>query len=231
MFSHIFLAKTRQELTENPSGKTAYLSCRFSPYGKGLINLPTALPPDSLLLLDDSMPPNGHDEQLVVKQLQEIVRRFSVKGVLLDFQNEKTAEAERMAKEILQALPCPVVATKEYAKCLHCPVFLPPPPVNMLLQTYLKPWSGQDIYLEVSPVHSRITVTQEGSSFQALQGTDVLLPHTDRRLHCHYRIDLSAEKAVFTMMRTGEDLSALAMEALDMGVSAVIGLHQELKEL
>lgn len=229
MFSHIFLAKTKQELTENTSGKTAYLSCRFSPYGKGLVNLPTALPTDSLLLLDDSMPPNGHDEQLVVKQLQEIISRFSVKGVLLDFQNEKTAESAKMAKEILQALPCPVAATEAYARTLHCPVFLPPPPVNISLQSYLKPWRGQDIYLEVAPVHTRFTVTPEGSFLQALHKIDAPLHHTDQRLHCHYRIDLLAEKAVFTTMRTTEDLSALAKEALDTGVSAVIGLHQELK--
>ena len=35
MFSRIFLAKTQQEMEECSSTKTAYLSCHFSPYGKG----------------------------------------------------------------------------------------------------------------------------------------------------------------------------------------------------
>lgn len=230
MFSHIFLAKTKQEMTENPSGKTSYLSCRFSPYGKGLTNLPNTLPPDSLLLLDDSMPPGGHDAQLVINQLKEIVSRFSVNGVLLDFQNERSEASERMVKEILQSLPCPVAATAAYAKRFHCPVFLPPSPVNMPLCTYLKPWGGRDIYLEVAPVCTRATITPEGSHFQSLHKTYAPLPHADHRLHCHYRVDLSPDKAAITMMRTGEDLSALAKEALDIGVSALIGLFQELKQ-
>ena len=35
--------------------RTGWLSCHFSPSGAGLSNLPVALPPGSLLILDDSM--------------------------------------------------------------------------------------------------------------------------------------------------------------------------------
>ena len=49
--------------------RTGWLSCHFSPSGVGLSNLPVALPPGSLLILDDSTPMDGHDPEQIAGQL------------------------------------------------------------------------------------------------------------------------------------------------------------------
>ena len=73
MFSDVFLAQTGWEINQHPTDKAAYLACHFSSYGKGLSNFPEALPSGSILLLDDSMPPNGHDSRIVEAELKEKV--------------------------------------------------------------------------------------------------------------------------------------------------------------
>lgn len=230
MFSRVFLAMTPREMEEYHPEKLAYMACHFSPYGTGLSNLPPNLPKDSVLLLDDSMPVQGHDPQVVVRQLNELVNRFSVSAVLLDFQTEKNPEGSAMVSAVLQALPCPAAVTKAYAASMQAPVFLPPPPVNIPLQRYLAPWLKQGVYLEIAPEAKQITVTAQGS-----QATPVpplqSLPHKDNALHCHYNVEVSSEKAVFTIQRTKEDLDTLTQEAYRLGIRGAIGLYQELSRL
>lgn len=230
MFSDVFLAMTAGEMEGYLPKKAAYMACHFSPYSKGLSNLPTVLPPDSLLLLDDSTLPDGHDPETAAQQLTELVSRFSVKAVLLDFQNERTVESQKMVSSLVQALPCPVAVTKVYAKDFHCPVFLSPPPVNMPLNAYLSPWLQQGVFLEIAPEGLCITVTEKGStalSLPPMQG----LPLHDSRLHCHYNVEVSTGKAVFTLSRTKEDLTALAAQACELGALGAVGLYQELSRL
>lgn len=229
MFSNVFLAMTGGELEEFTPKKAAYLACHFSPCGKGLSNLPQNLPEESLLLLDDSMPPNGHDPNTVISTLKELADQFSIKAVLLDFQNEKAKETECMASAILQALPCPVAVTEVYARDLGCPVFLSPPPANRSLRRHLAPWLQQGVFLEIAPEHLEITVTEHGSVCRSLpMNTPQNLPLTDSRLHCHYSVSVSKDQAVFTLERTKEDLSALVQEAYQTGVLGAVGLYQEL---
>ncbi len=230
MFSDVFLAQTSGEMGEFLPKKAAYMACHFSPYGKGLSNMPLTLPPDSILLLDDSMPPNGHDPSVVAEQLTELVSRFSVKAVLLDFQGEKTDETQKMAASLLRQLPCPVAVTERYAKVLSCPVFLSPPPANVPLQRSLRPWLQQGVFLEIAPSAMCITVTETGStavSVPPVRG----LPLHDSRLCCHYNVEVTPDKAVFTLSRTKEDLAALAEEAYRLGVLGAVGLYQELCRL
>ena len=228
MFSEVFLAQTAAETAAFPVDKTAYLSCHFSPYGKGLSNLPETLPPDSLLILDDSMPPKQHDPGIVYEEFTELIEKFAPKGILLDFQNKPTEPAKAMAAYLTQALPCPVAVTPAYAKDLSCPVFLPPPAVNKLLKDHLAPWLKQGVYLEIAPEALTITVTEKGSTATPIPPV-YGLPLKNKRLHCHYKVSVLPDKAVFTLSRNKEDLQALVLEARKLGVWGAVGLYQELK--
>lgn len=230
MFSQVFLAVTPREMEAFRPARTAYMACHFSAGGAGLSNMPQALPQDSILLLDDSMPVQGHDPEVVTRQLNELVRKFSVRAVLLDFQREKTNETSAMAAAILQSCPCTVAVTAAYAKAGDCSVFLPPPPVNRPLTEHLRPWLKKGVFLEIAPECLQITVTEKGCS--AVSAPSVRnLPLASSRLHCHYNVEVFPEKAVFTLSRTREDLVTLARQAYEVGVLGAVGLYQELNRL
>ena len=224
MFSKVFLAGSGT----NPfPPRFAYMAAHFSPYGKGLSHLPEGLPEGSVILLDDSMEPKGHDPDMVAEQLAELVERFSPFGVLLDFQRSVTGELRAMAERIAKALPCPVGVTEGYAKNLGCPVFLPPPAVNKGLEDYIAHWKEQGVFLEIAPEGLEITVTEAGSHFASVPLVPGL-PLEDKRLHCHYNVEVLADKAVFTICRYREDLAALVQEAENLGVLGCVGLYSEL---
>lgn len=225
MFSQVFLAVTGKEMETFLPKRTAYMACHFSPGGAGLSNIPCSLPPGSILLLDDSMPVQEHNPERVVEQLNELVERFSVRAVLLDFQRAPTKEARTMVSAILQNCSCTASVTPAYVKD-GLPVFLPPPPVNKSLKEYLKPW--RKVFLELYSESLEITVTKNGSRFNSAFPS-ATLPLQDDRLHCHYGVTVSPGKAVFTLTRTREDLAALAQEAKQLGVLGLVGLYQELK--
>lgn len=230
MFSQVFLAQASREMATTQPKKLAYMALHFSPYSKGLSNIPSDLPKGSILLLDDSMPAENHNPEVVVNQLTEMANQFSPVAVLLDFQRPVTKDLEVMADCIVKALPCPVGITETYAKNLACPVFLPPPPANQALADYLKPWEKHGIYLEIAPEALEITVTEAGSTsvqIPLLKG----LPLEDERLHCHYDVKILGDKVVFTICRHKEDLESLVREAEQLGVLGCVGLYRELNNL
>lgn len=227
MFSHMFLAQTPGEMEQFPVQKTAYMACHFSPWGKGLSNLPKALPKGSILLLDDSMPPTGHDPKVVEKELRKLIEKFSISAVLMDFQGQIQNECSAMAGHLADTLPCSVAVTEGYANELGCPVFLSPTPVNMALKDHIAPWAQQGIYLELALETTQFTVTEDGCASLPVHYKDDL-PLADEQLHCHYNVEVFPEKAVFTLRRTGEDLAALAQEAKQLGVLETVGLYQEI---
>ena len=227
MFSDGFLAQTGEEAERFPVPKTAYMACHFSPYGKGLSNVPKQLPAGSILLLDDSMPPNGHDPKIVETELKALIKKFGISAVLLDFQGEMCEESFAMAKHLTGALPCSVAVTADYAKKLGCPVFLPPTPVNVAVKDHIAPWLSQGVFLEIAPMATRFTVTEAGCtslSIPYIAG----LPLRDDRLHCHYNVEVFPGQAVFTLCRMIEDLAVLSKEAKQLGVLETVGLYQEI---
>jgi hypothetical protein len=224
MFSKVFLAGSGT----NPfPPRFAYMAAHFSPYGKGLSHLPEGLPEGSILLLDDSLPPTAHDPETVTEQLKELAERFSPVAILLDFQRPITTQLQIMAETIIKALPCPVGITEAYAKEFGCPVFLPPPPANKALGEHIGPWKKQGVYLEIAPEGLEITVTEAGSSEIPIFPVSGLHLE-DKRLHCHYNVEVSEDKAVFTICRYKEDLARLVQEAEDFGVLGCVGLYGEL---
>ena len=70
MFSKVFLAQTYREMEQFPQQNTAYMACHFSPYSKGLSNIPPYLPKGSILLLDEAT--SALDEATEVELLNNI---------------------------------------------------------------------------------------------------------------------------------------------------------------
>lgn len=224
----LYLAMTAAEFSACGSlpAHRAWMSCRFSPGGKGLSNLPPSLPPGTLLILDDQTPPDSHDAALIRQQLSEIIDANRCSGLMLDFQRPENKKSSQIAAELL-SLPCPVCVSHIYAKDLACPVFLPPCPLTVPLSAHLAPWDGREIWLEVATDSAAITVTDSGSriSYQPCVGE---LPHRDARLHCRYRIETEQDAARFLLRRSLADLPPLLQEAEELGVTQAVGLWQEL---
>lgn len=227
-----YLAMTAAEITENFSEtpRTAWMACHFSPYGTGLSNLPRWLPPESLLILNDRTPIHDHDPVLVAAQLGDCAARLQCTGVLLDFQRPDDPQTRELTRYLCQALPCPVAVSEPYADGQSDAVFLPPPPEDEALTAYLAPWCGREIWLEMALDGQEIILTEAGAQVCPLP----LWEHPaggfrEERLHCHYRSALSENSATFTLWRTTEDLDALLVEAEQLGVTAAVGLYQQLR--
>lgn len=226
----LFLAMTGAEFTAAGSlPKTvAWMACHFSAPDRGLTGFPPALPPGSLLMLNDQIPMAGHDPQQIGAQLQQAAETLDCCGVLLDFQRPGQQEAAKLAAHLVATLTCPVAVSDGYAKNLDCPVFLAPCPHHVPLSDHLLPWRGRQLWLDLAADAETITLTKQGSQFLPLlleklpQGG-----HSDDLLHCHYAIETTPEAVRFTLWRTQEDLDALALEAETLGVEALVGLYAE----
>lgn len=226
-----FLAMTAAEMQNSSQlpPKIAWMACHFSPYGLGLSNLPKELPPGSVLMVDDITPPHGHDPGLIAEQLTQHAERLECSGVLLDFQRKDSPETAALAKQLVKAIPCPVVVSAAYADGLNCPVFLSPVPPSVPLEEYLLPWKGREIWLELGLDGELLTLTEEGCEALSLPCPDLEAEgFSDDKLHCHYTIETREKSAGFTLWRTVEDLVQLLAEAKTLGVSGAVGLYQEL---
>ena len=72
----LYLAMTAREfrICKTVPANMAWMACHFSPYGTGLSNLPTSLPPGSMIILNDRTPICGHDPELIAAQLKELLK-------------------------------------------------------------------------------------------------------------------------------------------------------------
>ena len=226
-----FLAMTGAEIqaVSKLPPKTAWMACHFSPYGLGLSNLPRSLPTGSLLMVDDITPPHGHDPDLIAEQLTSCTEKFQCSGILLDFQRQNSPETAALAKHLAEALPCPVAVSERYAGNLDCPVFLSPVPHSMPLNTHIAHWQGRKIWLEISLEGEILTLTENGCGLTSLPCPDPSSEgFEEESLHCHYQIAVNEKAARFTLWRNQEDLRELLEEAEKLGITAAIGLYQEL---
>jgi len=228
-----FLAQTCAEFAQcdkNPE-KIAWMACHFSPYGTGLSNLPRMLPEGSMLIVNDRIPICGHDPKRIAKQISEIVSEFSCSAVLLDFQRPGCELTYEVVRSVIQRLSCPVGVSHLYAAGFSCPVFLPPPDLDVPILSHLAPWDGREIWLEAALDMAQFTVTENGC-------TSLPLPYSppegnvlrDEKLCCSYRCDIHDDAAVFTLWRTPEDLGRLLELSAQLGVTRSVGLYQQLKE-
>ena len=227
-----YLAMTAAEIWkgQHVSGRIGWMACHFSPYSTGLSNLPRALPPDSLLILNDYTPLQGHDPDVIAKQLEACTQALGCRGLLLDFQRLGDPQTAALAKHLVQALPCPVGVSEGYGRQLACPVFLSAAAPSVPLSEHLAPWQGREIWLETALGGERITLTESGSQVTPLPWfAPCAEGFPEAALHCHYRIETEADRALFTLWRTREDLEELLEEAEGLGVTTAVGLWQELR--
>lgn len=227
-----YLAMTAVEFAGMPTlpQHTAWMACYFSGSGTGLSNLPGHLPPNAMLILNDSIPFSGHDPEKILAQLTNTVKAWDCRCLLLDLQRPGSRDVADLCRLLVEALPCPVVLSEDYAKDLSCPVFLSAPPLLTRLSRHLAPWEGREIWLEAALDKAVVTVTEDGSTLTP--STDGELPEpwfTEAQLFCRYHWALEGKAARFTILRTKEDLSAMLHAAKDLGVKGAVGLYQELQ--
>lgn len=224
-----YIAMTAEELSAASSlpPRLAWMACHFSCYGLGLSNMPTRLPPGSLLILNDRTPICGHDPAYIRSQLEGF---SEIGGLLLDLQRPGDRETANLVAALTQAPPWPVAVTEHYARDADCAVFLSPPPLHKPLQEYIAPWAGRALWLEVAVGSVTVTVTRQGSSFQPGPVCPVPEPAFEEdRLHMRYHVAVQPQAAVFTLVQTPEHLPALLQEAEMLGIQRAVGLYQQLK--
>lgn len=225
------LAMTAAEMKHAPSlpPNAAWMACHFSPYSTGLSNLPVSLPDGSMLILNDRTPIHGHDPEQIADILQDTIDKLGCGSLLLDLQRPNAAETSRLVRFLTENIKCPIGISQPYALDAF-PVFLPPVPPDTRINDYLKPWQGQEIWLDASTEGCSIRITARGSVRNSLPGGNPGR-HSDQRLHCHYEIRHEADAMEFRLDRTTEDLRELFSEAESCGVTKVIGLYQDLHRL
>ena len=225
-----YLAMTAAEMagcTALPQ-PAAWMACHFSSSGDGLSNLPRWLPADSLLILDDSIPMQGHDPQQIAAELGSCLERLKCVGLLLDFQRSGQEQTRKLAEYLCETLPFPIIVSDTYAQGLDCGVFVSPIPPDEDMASRLTPWKGREIWLDTTTQGLEILLTEHGATSTPLPPWGC--PEGDfeeKRLHCHYRISLEKSSAVFTLWRTEADIEAQLAEAEKLGVTAAVGLYQE----
>ena len=225
-----YLAMTAAEMagcTALPR-QTAWMSCHFSSGGNELSNLPRWLPADSLLILDDSIPMQGHDLQQIAAELGACLERLQCVSLLLDFQRAGQEQTRKLAEYLCETLPFPIIVSDAYAEGLNCGVFVSPTPPDEAMASRLSPWKGREIWLDTTMEGLEILLTEEGAKATPLPPWERPVGgFEEKRLHCHYQISLDENSAVFTLWRTKADIEALLSEAEALGVTAAVGLYQE----
>ena len=227
----LYLAMTAAEMTskENFPTNFAYMACHFSPYGQGISNLPTTLPENAMLILNDNFPCQGHSPSLAVHQIQEAVSQLRCESLLLDFQRPPDAESEQMVQALLSELPCPVALPPAYGGKWEGPVFLPPCPLHVPMEEYLESWKDREIWLEAALCQETISIRKDGPIFSVHFPPEGLEDgFFDERLNCRYTIDTAPEQISFTLFDTPESLPQKLEKAQRLGVARSVGLYQEL---
>lgn len=225
----LYLAMTASEIAacKHLPRRLGWMACHFDPAGTGLRDFPPAMPQNSLVILDDSIPFGAHDPNRIAAELKEALPR-SCSGLLLDFQRSKGAGGDKLIGA-LQALPCPVIISKKWHNGGSFPIFLPPIPPDQSPEEYLSPYAGQNIWLEAARDSVTLELSAGGNRRTEFpQGLCGAYPHEEKALFCHYRIEEKPESILFTLRRTPEDLRALLAAVKDFGVTHSVGLFQEL---
>ena len=227
----LYLAMTAAEISATLSlpERCAYMACHFSPYTEGLSNIPAGLPPQSMLILNDRMPCQGHSADLVASQLKTAVSQLNCESILLDFQRPPEPESLSIVKTIVLSLPCPVAVTAAYGEDLDCPVFLSPAPLHRSMRDYLEPWNHREIWLEAALCQEEIVITEAGIAHHPIFPTVPMSGgFSDGQLLCRYHTKTADNSLHFTLFDTPETLKQKLELAAALGAARAIGLWQEL---
>lgn len=227
-----YLAMTDAELRRAPvlPAHIAYMACHFSSEDAGLTDLPKSLPPGAMLIVNDRIPVKSHDPALIAAQLRDCCERMEVQSVLLDFQRAGNPVTQAIADTVTGALSCPVGISQYYRSEAPCAVFIAPIPPHRSPESYLKPWLGRKLWLDISTDGEEMSVRAAGA-----QSTPLFSPvskpgdFASKTAFCHYRIAAQPSDIRFTLYRTRDDLSRLLAAAERFGAEKAIGMYPELR--
>ena len=224
----LYLAMTAAEFYHcNPlPEKIAWMACHFSPYGTGITNCPTTLPPGSLLILNDRTPVCGHDPQRVAGQIAQLAEAHHCAGILLDLQRVDNPLEAKVVQAICRSAPCPVAVTEFYCRDCDCAVFLSPP-LHIPLDAVLSSWHGREIWLEAATEDMAFRITEDGCTKMPLPCPPDSFPHTAEGAFSRYHISVEKDTITFSFQRTSEDLQIMGEKAND--VRCMVGLYQQIK--
>ncbi len=226
-----YLAMTAGEFSvaERPPHLMAWMACHFSSSDNGLSNLPVNLPTGSMIIVNDQIPVSDHDPALVVRQLQELAEKFRPAYFLLDMQRPDTPLTRQMVQTIADAFSQQVGVSELYAHGLSCPVFVGACPLRVTLEEHLSKWVGREIWLEAALEAETVTVDESGSRVESSVLQALGEPaFADDTLCCRYHTQLLGDRAVFTVQRDTEEITALLDIAEKLGVKLAVGLYQQL---
>ena len=166
-----YLAMTAAEAAgiSGPEGwAMAWMACHFSPYATGLSNLPEALPPGAMLILNDRTPMAGHDPERIRQQLLESWEKLGVEALLLDLQRPGCPEAAALCAALGTGMPFPVGVSQLYGAETEGPVFLDPVPPDRSVEAHLAPWQGRELWLDLAAEAICLELTESGCRREAL---------------------------------------------------------------
>ena len=223
----IYMAFTGAELKEmqNYHGKTAWLGCHLSAYGRSLSPLPASLSYCDMLVLTDETPADSHDPLQIAEEFVAQANSLGCEKVLLDFQRPPTAESAEIVMQVLKSASIPVGVTENYAEAVSCPVFLPPPPLWVPLEEYIAPWKGREIWLETAPEGGCITLKENGSYYRTCDPSGEY-PFADKKLHLSYRTEISDSCVNIYLSRAPSLLKHWLELASRLGIHTAVGLYQ-----
>ena len=225
---YLAMPAARIQASSRLPGNLAWMSCHFSPYGRGISNRPVSLPADSVLILDDRNPVCGHDPQITAAQVLRIVESNRCSWVLLDFQRQDCPETAAMAEYLARVLPCPTAVSASYAGSGQIPVLLPPVPLQIPARDYLAPWQGRRIFLEADPDAAELVLTAKGLRVTPLPDANPAPEDfRDETLHCRYRFRIGEQEVSFLLYRTELEIAGLLEECTQYGVAGAVSLYRE----
>lgn len=204
----------------------AWMSCHFDPIGNGISNLPKSLPPDSILILNDQIPYNEHNTEIMIQQLEECIQNWQLHGVLLDLERPVSEELKEIISIMVSSLPCPIACGKnlEIEKLLSV-VEMPPLLENP--REYFQRKKGA--WLELRKQKETYSIDKNGCRLQSgeeLYG-EISEGLKDTALCVNYRFTVNSENAGLGIWRDRHDRKKIIKYAIESGIDTIIGLYQE----
>lgn len=226
----IYLAVTGAELAlaSQNHKPLAWMGCHLSAGGSGISGVPASLPPDSILVLTDQMPPQGHDPHQVAQELVDAAHQLNCSRILLDFQRPKSDAGNQIVDSILTLADRPVGVSENYGEHFCCPVFLRPPPLWTALSDHIAPWKGRQIWLEAAQEDAVVTVTEEGGHYTVCDHTGPYTFNSDK-LQVAYRIETDPDQLRVYLHRGSKELQGLLHQAKQLGICTAVGLYEHLR--
>lgn len=226
-----YIAMTAAEYynTEVLPEYTAWMACHFSCYGTGLSNIPQELPTGAMVIINDKLPPSGHEPGHITDQLLKLKETVDFAYILLDFQRKDCDASAKIAKHISQAMDCPVGVSELYAECCSGPVFVNMPATHQALNDVLAPWTDREIWLEAATDSETAIIRSNSCHITANPPSeDMASGIVCEELRCQYKAEAFEDHIRLTLSRDIHQLELLMADAHKAGIKTAIGLYQQL---